>query len=385
MKKILIVIDSLGIGGSERALGYLLPMLNRQGLTCEVAALWQPYDFAEALESAGIVVHRLNIFGQLNAPSAIWAIARLVSRGKYDVIQANSFFAGFYTAMSAPFITSAKRVVTFHDLNYASYPANNWKRRILKAMNRFLLTNFIDGYAAVSHAVAQHYDQHLGLKHMAVIPNAISQEEFRDSGEDRSQILARYGVKGDSCVLIMAARFVHEKGHRFFLQALGLLRDEGITPQALLFGNGPLYEEIRDAIHGNGLADQVKVLRAVPHDELLTVLGAADVFVLASTHEGFGLAAAEGMLLKKAVVATDGGGLRDLIEPDVSGILVPPGNPPLLAQALKRIITNPQLRRQLGDAARERVISSFIPEVVAPKWKDFYFSLQTSSATVEKI
>jgi len=65
------------------------------------------------------------------------------------------------------------------------------------------------------------------------------------------------------------------------------------------------------------------------------------------------LAAAEGMLLKKAVVATDGGGLRDLIEPDISGILVPPGNPLLLAQALRKIITDPQLRGQLGVAARE--------------------------------
>jgi glycosyltransferase involved in cell wall biosynthesis len=383
MKKILVVIDSLGIGGSERALGYVLPTLNQQGLTCEVAALWEPYDFADALEAAGIVVHRLNIYGELNAPSAVLALAGLVKRGNYDVVQTNSFFAGFYVSMSAMLLPAVKIVVTFHDLNYESYPANNWKRRILKAMNRFLLRKFATSFVAISHAVAEHYHEHLGLRDIVVIPNAIPPEEF--ASVDREHVLTRYGVNANSCVLLMAARFVHEKGHRFLLEALAILKAEDVTPQALLFGNGPLQEEVRRLVRIHGLENQVTVSNAIPHDELLSLMQAADAFVLASTHEGFGLAAAEAMLMKKAVVATDAGGLSDLIVSNISGILVAPGDPIALAGALKCIIRDPRLRQSLGEAARERVVSSFSPEVVAPKWRHFYSSLQTRPATEKSI
>src|SRR5438874_6573722 len=102
-KKILIIIETLGLGGSERALGYLLPALRDVDLVCEVAVLWRPYDFAELLEAAKVKVHRLDVSGQFNFVGAVRSITKLIRQGDYHIVQANSFFAGFYLALSAGF------------------------------------------------------------------------------------------------------------------------------------------------------------------------------------------------------------------------------------------------------------------------------------------
>src|SRR5947207_236087 len=114
-KKILIIIETLGLGGSERALGYLLPALRDAGFVCEVAVLWPPYDFAGLLETAKMKVHRLDVSGQFNFVGAVKAITKLIRKGDYHIVQANSFFAAFYLALSAGFIPGTKRVVTLHD------------------------------------------------------------------------------------------------------------------------------------------------------------------------------------------------------------------------------------------------------------------------------
>jgi glycosyltransferase involved in cell wall biosynthesis len=374
--KILIVIESLGRGGAERALLYLLPALQAHGFRFEVAALWPPYTLATELEAAGIPVHRTDVRPKWNVAKGVGAVANLARPGNFDVIHAHVFFAAFYTALSKPFVAAPKRAVTFHNLAYDSYPANNWKRKALKSANRFLMRTFMDAWTAVSPVVAEHYCHHLGLENVAVIPNAVHLEKVTAlSTHDRREILTGFNMDPNQFVLLMASRCVHEKGHRFLLQALRNLSDKEIRPQTLMVGGGPLFEEIGRTIKSLGLEGHVRLTDSVAHERLLKIMQASDALVMASTHEGFPLVPAEAMLLRKPVLATTAGGLTDLIANNVSGILVPPSDPEALAQGIERLVGDSELRTRLGEAGRERVLAKFSLEALLPNWEKFYASL----------
>jgi glycosyltransferase involved in cell wall biosynthesis len=376
----LSITESLGLGGAERALVYLLPALQARGFQCEVAALWPPYTLASELEVAGIVVHRLNIRPKLNFIAAATSIARLARNGGYDILHAHVFFAAFYTALSRPLAPKPRRAVTFHNLAYDSYPTNNLKRKALKAANTFLMRNFIDAHLAVSPAVAEHYSRHLGIPSIPVLPNAVSIGKIPDlAPEERRAIRARYGIGDDPFLLLMAGRFVHEKGHRFLLEALSILRGRGITPRVLMIGSGPEEQSVRQQVTARAVQDLVTVSPSIPHPDLLKVMQASDAFVIPSTHEGFPLTPAEAMLLGKPVIASAVGGLPSIVQHDASGILVPPANPIALADAIARMIETPDLRMRLGETGKKRVEAEFSLAALVPKWEDLYAEMMARS------
>jgi len=137
----------------------------------------------------------------------------------------------------------------------------------------------------------------------------------------------------------------------------------------------PVLEAVRASSLGARLSPpQVEVLAAMPHEELLSIVAAADVLVLASTHEGFPLVPVEAALLRVPVLATRVGGLPELIEDGTSGLLVEPGDPTALADGLARLAADPGLRRRLGEAGRQAA-SRFSPEAQVPRWIEFYSGL----------
>src|SRR5262249_3589936 len=151
------------------------------------------------------------------------------------------FFAALYTAMSKILVSRPRRVVTFHNLAYDSYPADSAWKKIRKAMDARFMHHGINGYSAVSRAVADHYAKHLGVQRVEVIPNALPLDRFKPQpGLDRKRVRGHFGVSPKEFLLVMPGRLVPEKGHRFFLQALVLLRERRLCPRVIILGDGPL-------------------------------------------------------------------------------------------------------------------------------------------------
>jgi len=377
--RVLSVIETLGLGGAERALLNTLPALQAAGFGCEVAALWPPYGLATGLEAAGIRVHRLAIRSRRSLLAASRAVAHIVRERRFDIVHAHVFSAAVAVALLRFFGPSTKRVVTFHNLGYDSYPANTTKRRLVKTAFGLLMRQCIHRHVAVSRAVAEHYDRHLRLENITVIHNCVPSRSIGALPKrERSAILAGYGLDPRSLVCVMPARFVHEKGHRFLLQAVELLRAKGVAAQVLLIGEGPLARPIEAEVKSRGLGQQIRVLPAMAQGQLLSLVAAADVLVMASTHEGFPLVPAEAMLLRVPVLATRVGGVPELIVDGTSGLLVEPGDPAALADGLARLAADPELRRRLGEAGR-REASRFSLDAQVPRWIELYSSLCASS------
>lgn len=374
--RVLTVIETLGRGGAEQALVNILPTLQLDGYQCEVAALNPPYTLADTLRAKGIVVHELGIGHRWNMIRAVSQLNKLCHKHRYHIIHAHLFFAGIYSALVT--IRGLKKVVTFPNLGYSSYPANTLYKKARKGLDGFLMRHRMHGRIATSPAVAHHYQDHLKLPPIKVIPYALPCESTAPNLVfDRAAVRLLLGVPTGAFLISLCGRMVHEKGHRYFLEALADLKNRLRFPHAIFVGDGPLRSEIQSQVMRLSLEEQVKVLGARPHCEALDIMRASDVCVIPSTHEGFSLVAGEAMALEKPVIASAVGSLPYLLEDGKAGILVPSRDPTSLADAIDKVMKDPCTAHKMGRYAALRVKQRFNEKVVAQELHRFYEEIAT--------
>ena len=153
------------------------------------------------------------------------------------------------------------------------------------------------------------------------------------------------------------------KGHDDLIRAVFILREKGIAVNLFIAGaddaDGDYRAYLDSLIDELCLAGQVYLLGAVPENVVVDHLQSCHVFALASLEEPLGVAIMEAMAMEVPVVATRAGGVPELIEDGIHGLLVSPSNPPEIAEAIQKITQNPELAGSMGVEARKRVVSYF--------------------------
>ena len=181
---------------------------------------------------------------------------------------------------------------------------------------------------------------------VTVIPNAAP--PLPDVPE-REAARARFGVEVPT--LAFAGRITRQKALEVSLEALGQV--EGVS--LLIAGDGPDLDEVRREVRGRGLDERVRFLGALDRDGVLALFRAADASLLSSTWENFPHTVVEALAVGTPVVATAVGGVPELVHDGVNGLLVPAGDADALADAIRRIVTEPGLREQLAANAASSV------------------------------
>jgi colanic acid/amylovoran biosynthesis glycosyltransferase len=172
--------------------------------------------------------------------------------------------------------------------------------------------------------------------------------------------------------LLIVARLAPVKAHAVLLQAMHKLVAEGIDLQLTVIGDGPSRDDITRRIDEFGLTGRVRLLGSVGQDDILGHFQESDVFCLPSFAEGVPVVLMEAMALGKPVVASQVMGVGELVEDEVSGLLVRPGRADLVAAALRRLHEDPQLRRRLGEAGREKVKAEFTSDLAARQLAGYF-------------
>ncbi len=177
-------------------------------------------------------------------------------------------------------------------------------------------------------------------------------------------------VEPDRIMLLCVGSFYSRKGFDILIRAIHLLRQRGSEPRVCIAGTGPEEERLIQLVAELGCQEQVKFLGN--REEVADLFHACDVFVMPSRREGLGVACLEAMAAQRPVIASRVGGLGEAVVHERTGLLVPPEDPEALADAIARLIREPELRAQLGAAGPERVAEGFLPEQMVLAYQDLY-------------
>lgn len=159
--------------------------------------------------------------------------------------------------------------------------------------------------------------------------------------------------------IITVGRCSEQKRHSDLIDAAARLKERGCRFRVQIVGDGPLKEGLQRRVGELDLTDRVELLGAVANTEVIPLLRQADVFVLTSEWESFGLVTAEAMASFLPVVVSRGGASPELVEEGVTGATFPVGDVPALSAALEGLIESDKLRREMGVSGRERVEREF--------------------------
>ena len=196
----------------------------------------------------------------------------------------------------------------------------------------------------------------LNSKNMQPVQNAINHNYFY-APEEREACRAEFGLAPDQVLFGFAGRL--EKMKRLDLMLEGFVDVHKKHPEArlLIAGVGSLEQELKDYATNLGVSEGV--IWAGWRSDIPHLLAAFDVYVQSSVNEGLSLSLLEAMAATKVAVGTDVGGIHEIIEDHKTGIIIPPYDIKVLANAMNEMIENPDLRLQIGQTAREFVDKHF--------------------------
>jgi glycosyltransferase involved in cell wall biosynthesis len=188
------------------------------------------------------------------------------------------------------------------------------------------------------------------------VPSGIDTERYGRSC-DRQWFLREFGLEESHRVLAAIAQLIPRKGHRVLLEALPEVIGEFPDLRVLLFGRGPLEAELKELCRRRGVSTQVVFAGFRP--DLDRVLPCLDLVVHPAVMEGLGLSLLEAAAAGIPIVAARVGGVPEIVQDGVTGLLVPPADPRSLTVAIVRVLRQRELARALGDAGRDFVWRNF--------------------------
>jgi glycosyltransferase involved in cell wall biosynthesis len=198
-------------------------------------------------------------------------------------------------------------------------------------------------------------------------------EALERSVRARETVCREFGLPDDVRLVVNVGNLVPKKGHRVLLAAARYVVDRVPAVRFLVVGSGPLAEDLATLARRSGLDGQV-VFTGL-RDDATALIGAADVFVLSSLHEGLPVALLEAMALGRAVVATRVGGVPEVVAHGETGVLVEPGDPQALAASILQLLHDDRLRDRLGRQARAQAQRRYGMAAMVRAVEDVYGAL----------
>ncbi|WP_123727023.1 glycosyltransferase [Pseudomonas protegens] len=361
--KILFFITSLDVGGAERQVLDLALRLQVLGHNVKVAYLTGDGALLSdevSVETVGFHIKK-TVVGFLRS---LFLLRRLVKDFAPDVLHSHMVHANLLARCVRVVTYMPKLICTAHNTNEGG------KLRMLAYR---LTDSLADITTNVSHDGVKIFEAKGAVTpgSMLAVPNGIDTDKFHFDESKRSFIRNREGILPYEKIVLAVGRLAEAKGYPELLRAFALISAEDQNTRLWIVGEGALRQRLVL------LTESLKISHRVTfygvRSDVEDFYNAADLYVLSSLWEGFGLVVAEAMATERVVVATDSGGVRDVVGDH--GILVEPGDVKGLAIAMRSgLDMDSSAARRLGQLARLRIVETYSLERIVMSWIELYSS-----------
>lgn len=285
-------------------------------------------------------------------------ISRLIRRERFDIVHTHTSVAGALGRVAAKTAGMAKTVHMLH--SFASHQYMPWGPRQIGLAAERILDKFTDHYVAASRAMIEHGEKNGIFRPTSstLIPNGVdvaAMDTFLTT--PRRPLRTELGVHHETPLVGLVGRLEKAKGCEFFLRAIPSLLNRISDCKYLICGCGALRGQLEQLANRLGIRQHVTFLGW--RSDVWNVLSSLDLLVMPSLWESFGLVAAEAMALRVPVIASAVDGLKEVVENGVSGRLVTPEDFTAVADEVVSLMSDPRLRREMGQAGRRRVERDF--------------------------
>lgn len=286
-------------------------------------------------------------FPRLFSPASFIGILRLVRRERFDLIQSYLAYSNIVGGLAGwmagiPVIGSLRST--------GDSPQERSRKR--EVLDNLSLKYFCSRVLANGYAVAEAGKVRLGGTRIDVIPNAVDLIEPLPPGERQT---LRKEIVGslEGPIILSVGRMDYRKGFPDLINGFAKICSLYPSSALVIAGGGGLFDELAKQVLKMNLDGRVFLLGS--RDDVPKLLGIADIYINSSNSEGMPVSVLEAMSLGLPVIATSVGDTPYLVQPG-TGVLIPPGEPGQIAQALKRLIDSPDECIKLGRAAREHIM-----------------------------
>lgn len=351
---ILFVIDGLGMGGAEKLLGQTAPALREEGFDVRVCALQvrQGNPAASDLDRQHIPVDLVPL-NRLRDVRGVAQLIRYFSGKRVDVLHAQLEAANIF----GPLFARCRGVPAFTTLHTVETPEGRARSRSV-LLNQ-VLKSCCSRILCVSEHVRQHYLARLRFPpdRLTTLYNGIDLAPFATARDLRFKTRALLGIPAGAPVLTTVAVLRPPKGIEFMIEAMPHVLARRPETRYLIVGDGEHETALKALATRLGLDG--RVIFAGRRSDIPAVMGASDIFVLPSVNEALPTVLAEAMAAGLPIAATDIGGIPEMVEPGVNGVLLPPRDPAKLAHACRRLLDDPGWAARLGSRGRQIACERF--------------------------
>lgn len=332
-------------GGEQQTLHLLKGLRNRKlnsHLVCQPGS-----PMAKAAATTGITVFPLRMCGEIDVLAA-YRLRKLIRKYAYNIIHCHTSHA-HTLAFLASWGTNVRRLVT-RRVDFSIF------RHSFLKLSGIKYRYMADYYIAISRKIKEVLvSDGIAAERIFVVHSGIDPDRFK--AESSKELVAEFAIKNEEKVVINVAHLAGHKGQKYLVQSIPAVLERFPRTRFFIVGGGELMGELKALAISLGLADELVFTGF--REDVGAFYRLADLFVMSSVEEGLGTAVLDALAVGKPVVATNSGGIPEMITDGENGLLVPAKNPSALADAISEM---------LADAVKAERMAARGPELVEARF-----------------
>lgn len=364
MIKIAYIVTPIEFGGAEKVNLTFLRKVDRTRFEIQLIVLIRPWEennvVVNELEKEKYVIHKIPVaMRPRNSGRDYIRIIRcfrmlysILTSNSFDLVHSHGYFADIIGAPAAK-VLKISHISTCH-----GFISNDRNLVLYNRLDRIAL-RFSDKIIAVSEQIKDDLERSgIRKSKISVIQNAVqTTHKAENYEENRRKKRLDLIIKDEEFIVGYVGRLSEEKGVRYLIEAGMLLMETGMPCKILIIGDGPKTKELEDMVKMKGF--EGKIIFTGFQTNVDEWMPALDIFVLPSLTEGTPMALLEAMAFGLPVVASDVGGIPEIIDSGENGILVPAANPDKIEEAISTICKDNYFRTKLSEMAKKTIRSKF--------------------------